>query len=327
MRYTQSLLIVSVAIVASAAQPRSGQAEFRFTVTADPQGNTTGFGNVLAAINNVVSGPGTFHITVGDLIFVTGDISKSRDVIDQYFGQDYLWYVLTGNHDVADIDWLRDEYQNGNGKRTPLKQFTLKNGPAGTEETTFSWDHENAHFVFLNEFWDGVSDTGADGDIVPELYEWLASDLAANQQPLTFVFGHEPAFPYIRHIGDSLDAHPEHRDAFWQLLEDYDVTAYICGHTHYYSAHRGNEDGVGHVWQINPASSGFGRAAGPDMFLDVQVDSSSAVFTAYEKSGTSWVLRDTVVIPEPSSITLMGIAFAGLVCGTRCGRGNWLVSV
>ena len=289
------------------------QADFRFTITADPQGNLAGFGSVLGAINDVVGGPGVFHITAGDLLFVTGEIAKSREVIDQYFGEDYLWYVLTGNHDVADIDWLRDEYNNGNGTRVPLKQFTYENGPDGSRETTFSWDYQNAHFVFLNEFWDGVSDTGADGDIVPALRDWLAADLASNQQPLTFVFGHEPAFPYLRHIGDSLDQFPEHRDAFWQLLEDHDVTAYVCGHTHYYSTHQGNKDRVGDVWQINPASAGFGRAAGPDMFLDVQVTDAGAVFAAYEKQTTGeWRLRDTVVVPEPPGIGLLSVALVAL---------------
>lgn len=314
----RSLVVSAVAILALSTSPRPLPAEFRFTVTADGQGNTDGFGQVLGAINDLVGGPGAFHITAGDLIFYIGNISNSRQVVDEHFGEDFLWYVAPGNHDVADMVWLRSEYHDGNGKRAPLKDFTKGNGPEGTKETTYSWDYENAHFVVLNEFWDGTSDIGADGNIVPELYDWLAADLAANQQPVTFVIGHEPAFPYVRHVGDSLDAYPENRDAFWQLLEDHDVTAYICGHTHYYSTHRGNKDGVGDVWQINPAAAGFGRASGPDMFLDVLVGDTSVVFSAYENAD-GWHVVDTVVIPEPSGILMLAIALAtiGCVAGTR----------
>ena len=147
---------------------------------------------------------------------------------------------------------------------------------------------------------------------MPELYDWLAADLASNQQPLTFIFGHEPAFPYERHVGDSLDAHPEHRDAFWQLLEDHGVTAYICGHTHYYSTHKGNKDGIGDVWQINPAAAGFGRASGPDMFIDVAVRGTNVTFSAYENAD-GWHLIDTVVIPEPSAITLFCMGLLAIV--------------
>ena len=139
-------------------------------------------------------------------------------------------------------------------------------------DTIFTWDYENAHFVFLNQYWDGVSDTGANGDIVPELLDWLVADLEANRRPFTFVFGHEPAVPFFRRGGDSLDAHPTHRDAFWQTLEDHDVTAYICGHTHFYSAHQGDRHGNGDVWQISLAAAGFAGMGGPDMFLEVFVE-------------------------------------------------------
>ena len=54
----------------------------------------------------------------------------------------------------------------------------------------------------------------ADGDIVPELRNWIDIDLAASTQTHKFVFVHEPAFPANRHVGDSLDLYPANRDAF-----------------------------------------------------------------------------------------------------------------
>ena len=62
------------------------------------------------------------------------------------------------------------------------------------------------------------------GDIKPALLSWLQNDLAATNKPFIFVFVHEPPFPYSHHVGDSLDAHPTNRDAFWSLLESKKVT-------------------------------------------------------------------------------------------------------
>jgi hypothetical protein len=66
-------------------------------------------------------------------------------------------------------------------------------------------------------------------------YDWLASDLAATTADHIFVFGHEPAYPVGPHLGNSLDAYPAERDAFWQLLVDHEVDIYFAGHEHLYN--------------------------------------------------------------------------------------------
>ncbi len=183
-----------------------------------------------------------------------GDIDPPSGVYDDlitYVGSDYLWYPVTGNHEAetpSDMDWLRSFNSGGN---------TLKNvvniGPLGSEETAFSFDYGNAHFVILNEYFDGVSDVGTDGDIVTALYTWLNEDLSANSKPVVFVIGHEPAYPLpdeesgrLRHESDSLNKYVIRRDDFWALLESHEVKAYICGHTHNYSTEK-----FGSVWQID----------------------------------------------------------------------------
>jgi hypothetical protein len=138
-------------------------------------------------------------------------------------------------------------------------------------------------------FWDGVTDANAVGDIIPALRTWLANDLQNTNKPFIFVFVHEPAFPYNHHYGDSLDAYPTNRDAFWSLLESHKVTALFVCHTHYYSKHRGDKRGhtydypainswrtqdpnvdalYGSVWQIDLGNSGMnpgGYTAGPTL--------------------------------------------------------------
>ena len=232
---------------------------FHFTATSDQRDIDNGreiYGRVLHSINTVVGGPGVFHVSVGDVDYATG---SSRAAIDANFGPNFPWYGVVGNHDAentdyADVNWLRTEYTSGHNGRTPLKDIFTTNagpggpGPAGSAETTYSWDYGNAHFIVLNCYWDGNSDSsihmsssGYDqcGDIKPALLSWLQNDLAATHKPFIFVFVHEPPFPYNHHVGDSLDAHPDNRDAFWSLLESKKVSAVFCGHTHYYFKHRG----------------------------------------------------------------------------------------
>ena len=67
----------------------------------------------------------------------------------------------------------------------------------------------------------------------------------------------------VRHDGDSLDQYPANRDRFWTLLEDTGVTAYVCGHTHNYSAKK-----FGLVWQVDSGHArGLGDTGAPSTFL------------------------------------------------------------
>lgn len=274
--------------------------EFHFTVGADPRSNHEEFREVLQSINTNLGDEGAFHISVGD---VDGTVGENRAVIDDEFGVDAAWWPLVGNHETdtdADIEWLRNEYDNANGSgdRTALKNLIVNEGPTGTKSVMYSWDEGNAHFVALNEYWDGgpvegtggdrtKDDTAASGDVVAELRTWLAADLAATTKDHIFVFGHEPAFPEYRHVGDSLDAHTANRDAFWDILEDNDVAAYFCGHTHAFYTHLGDVDGAGQVWQIdagnegNPSSGGDGHT-----YVDVVVTDGLVRFDVYREHGT-----------------------------------------
>jgi len=269
--------------------------DFHFTVTSDLHGGYSRFARVCDAVNRILGGAGAFHISAGDL---SGSITKNRSIIDRYFGKTALWYPVIGNHDLEDPRarrWLRNEFENGNSLRTPLKNLIKKAGPEGSSRTTYSWDYGSAHFVVLNVYWDGNrnegsgqgkgSDTAGKGDIAPALHRWLEEDLAACNKPFVFVFGHEPAFPRTRHEGDSLDANAKNRDAFWKLLETHHATAYVCGHTHYYSARKGDARNEGQVWQIS-AGSGGRRSSDGLTFLNFRVQDRAAWLEVYRDSGT-----------------------------------------
>jgi hypothetical protein len=292
---------------------------FHFTVTADMRGFHTDFGYLLQTIKDG-NGPGVFHISVGD---IDETIAENRAVIDDELGSTFLWYPIIGNHEAettTDMTWLRDEYNNGNGLRTALKNFTNQDGPTGTVETTYTWNYGRAHFVVLNEYWNGGtaagSDVVTDGDIVQELYDWLSANLADDDRPpLVFIFGHEPAFPQNRHFGDSLDKYPSNRDAFWALLEDEHVQVYFCGHTHFYSKHQ--EEG-GNVWQFDAGNAGNDTNGNGFTYFDVVVSNNRVTVNVYRDSDgagpgtfTLYESVDTLKWESYSSQWVQGDSFSG----------------
>jgi predicted phosphodiesterase len=159
----------------------------------------------------------------------------------------------------------------------------VRGGPTGSDETCYSFDYFDVHFIVLNEYYDGISDGGADGDVVDELHTWLVNDLEENKKPIVLVFGHEPAYPQpdeesgrLRHENDSLNAYSAHRDRFWSTLENYGVLAYICGHTHNFSIV--NIDGI---WQIDAGHArGTGDTGARSTFILFTVWNDGSVYSS-----------------------------------------------
>jgi hypothetical protein len=210
----------------------------------------------------------------GDFMLSPGDIDPPgaiRATLDKYFGADYIWYPVVGNHEAEtpeDMEWLRAWGSNA-------IPGLVRRGPPGCETTTFSFTHRGAHFVVLNQYYDGKKDNGnSRGNVVDELYEWLKADLEANRKRTVFVVGHEPIRPMpdmdngrLRHEKTSLNANPENNRRFHELLRAHNVKAYFCAHTHNTSLT--NLDGV---WQIDSGHArGRGDPGASSTFLKVHV--------------------------------------------------------
>ncbi|MBN2149612.1 MAG: metallophosphoesterase [Anaerolineales bacterium] len=264
---------------------------FTFAVTADmreyagPGAYDTSqyFRGAMEAI--AAHGPTVFMVS-------PGDIDPPANVywtITQTLGLDYPWYPVVGNHETEtpeDMVWLR-----------AFEYGMVNPGPAGCPTTTYSFDHGSAHFVVLNEYCDQAGDTATSGDVPDYLYDWLAADLEATNQDLVFVFGHEPAFPQpdadngrLRHEYDSLNQFPDNRDRFWSLLQDYRVAAYICGHTHNYSAVK-----IDGVWQLDAGHSrGLGDTGARSTFILVYVQDGIVTYDTYrdDAAGGAYLLMD-----------------------------------
>ncbi len=242
-----------------------------------------------------------------------GDVDPPSGVlwtITRTLGTEFLWYPAVGNHEVEtpeDMAWLR---QYGSALTAP-DGAPVRPGPPGCPTTTYSFDYENVHFVVLNVYCDAAGDAVTDGDIPDHLYNWLAADLAATDRPHIFVFGHEPAYPQpdadtgrTRHMEDSLNAYPARRDRFWNLLRERGVRAYICGHTHNYSAVQ-----VDGIWQLDAGHArGMGDTGAPSTFILIRVDGPSVVFETYRDfGGGAYTMTGSGLLAAPFMLYLPAV--------------------
>jgi hypothetical protein len=121
---------------------------------------------------------------------------------------------------------------------------------------TYSFDVGQVHFAVIN-----TDPVGYDAHAP---VAWLTADLSAARAAGAtrfFVFGHKPAYswfyplvsgaPSTKLNGLDVPVDRGGRDAFWQLVEQYQAT-YFCGHEHLYHA----SQPLGRAWQVIVGSGG-----------------------------------------------------------------------
>lgn len=250
-----------------------------------------------------------------DFIVTPGDIDPPDDTfytIREVFTADVPWYPVVGNHELPGAG--EEAYLGANMEY--LRAYPLgavSPGPSGCPQTTYSFDRGQAHFVVLNEYCTAAGDNHINGDVSDSLYNWLAADLAATDQEFIFIFGHEPAYPQpdadvgvLRYLGGGLDKYPEHRDRFWSLLRAFNVTAYICGHTHTYSA-----ENLYGVWQIDTGHArGAADETAPSTAVVIKINSLGKVLLQTyrtESPGGDYMLKHYGLLNEKIHLPLMMI--------------------
>jgi predicted phosphodiesterase len=256
--------------------------EFTFAAMSDSRGKYNGVNEpVLSAlVNHLVE-----NQPEAKFLFFMGDMANgSKDNPEQTYNQllhwkkvmapvynnpnmiwPYIWPTV-GNHEI--------QHREDENNFRRVFQDVFMNGPDDEKGLTYSFDYNNVHFVSVTtDRWyygdaDDTTDDSRDWHYIKHL-DWLESDLkeARNRNAnYIFVFGHEMPFPIGGHLRDGLPFlgmdfkfpidstrqwYLDQRNKFWNLMKEYKVAAYICGHEHIYG--RESVDGV---YQIIAGSSG-----------------------------------------------------------------------
>ena len=312
MRPTRWFLVrvaLSIFILFAASGPLYS-ASFSFAVLGDSQGDSHHDINVpvlSGLVSDVLETNAGFVFCTGDLVygefgtFLTATLAEQlthwRDIMAPIYNANFYGakvYAGPGNHEIKDA-----------GSETVWQSVfgdLPANGPAGETYMTYSFDFLNAHFIML--------DTERAGSPHTVNQTWLAADLAATEAKHIFVFGHEPAFPVGLHAGSSLNAFPDERDAFWNLLVQYHVDIYFCGHEHLY-----DHQEVDGVQQVIAGSAGAPyQAYGGDFYNYVLVTVDGAKVSV-EIIDDQQTLRDHFEfarpVPLPAAAWLLGV---GVLC-------------
>jgi 3',5'-cyclic AMP phosphodiesterase CpdA len=211
---------------------------FRFVTTSDSHVSAEKdpnavFGYVVSRIDGLSPRPDLW-IFGGDAY---DDASDSADAMAQWQAWKYIIdpisdipvYPAIGNHD-ANIyyhDW------DGAGPFRASWPDLPQNGPAGYKGTVYALRHQNAIFCVVNTNLYYPSTYSARFKVDQAQRDWLAAVLDTTTAIHRFVIGHVEAWPPSDGGGNSsLQWNPADRDAFWQVMADGGVQAYVCGHIH-----------------------------------------------------------------------------------------------
>ena len=232
--------------------------EFSFVAIGDSQGADwngdlmagRGYKYAQAALNQAVADTGN-----PAFILHTGDITEHGTKQSQWnyyfkalgdFGKTIPHFAAVGNHDVwadstneapgsADNFDLHFNHPNNGGSAAFAKDVVERvdayNHPSSSslvrnlDETTYSFNYGNVHFVVLNT---GAYDKAVgpiDKIIIEAQTEWLINDLEANKDAeWTILMMHEPLYHRLESYTRLEGIH--------KVIEEYGVDLAILGHSH-----------------------------------------------------------------------------------------------
>ena len=270
---TVTLLLLSNLLIAQG---------FKFVAMSDSRGSDNGVNTpVLSALVNHMLETNhdiKFVVFAGDMVNghrhdpdrTKRELLHWKEVMAPVYNHpSIVWpgvWPAVGNHEIRHRDHednFRDVFQD-----------VYMNGPKEQKGLSYSFDFGNSHFCVMNTdawYYGDLSDTTDDR---PDWHyikymDWVENDLkSAKERGIKhiFTFSHEMPFPIGGHLRDGLPNlgrnfkgdvdstrqwYLDRRDAFWNLMQEYDADAHICGHEHTY----GRQE-VNGVFQVLNGSSG-----------------------------------------------------------------------
>ncbi len=289
-----AIIILITSCTSGEKLKNSNDKPFSFILVADTRNYTGDNEDYFRGACEAIKEIDTFRFIISP-----GDIDPPDSVlytIHKYIGKDIIWYPVVGNHETetaSNMEWIRNYNKGGN-----TLPYIVNEGPESCNETTYSFDYMNTHFVILNEYCTDSCDDCTKGDIPEVLINWLQNDLKKTKMSNILVFGHEPAYPLpdvesqrFRHSHDCLNQHPDNRDRFVKLLQDNNVVAYIVGHTHDYSIAK-----INNLWHVDVGHArGTADKGARSTFVKINVNGDNIDYETYRlnfKTG-KYELSDT----------------------------------
>jgi hypothetical protein len=260
---------------------------FSFAVLADPRNYGDTWTNALLEIRDRKCNRDPIF-SPAELIVVAGDMdplaSRDKDFRQVFTNADTrpIFLPVIGNH----------EFDNGGESFRYARDVLIPSIPRVARRHAGSCDYyldfRNVRIFSI----DGYTDIGNDGVINDEGRLWVEQVIKATPSSIDHIFisFHEPAFPRIRHVGDSFDQDAEKRNAFWRMLVEHGdrVRAVFVGHTHFYSRMRvldpagaaannpqAYPDEDGGIYQVIAGASGQGSL---NTIVNVQIEGKNVLF-------------------------------------------------
>ncbi len=187
---------------------------FRFLVMGENEGVNPVFETIL---NEAKGRQAAFLVHVADLTPRSdpADFAKVHELLETL---PFPYYTAVGNNDIVG-DPERSRY------RSVFSTAALGLEPSA--HTYYSFTHENAHFIVLDN---------ADRKVgfSEEELAWLQADLQSNQARWTFLFFHRPIqVPFSEFYGDDETAASRaSNEAFLSIIGAYPITHIYTGHLH-----------------------------------------------------------------------------------------------
>ncbi len=200
---------------------------FTFIVLGDNRSGDDTYRKIVAMI---VERKPDFVVNTGDMIAKPGDRGQWAKFWEMSKPVTVPYFLSVGNHDVH--------------AKVPRSEKTYRDEvDLPGNKLYYSFTAGNSLFVVLDSCLEGQEKR-----ITGEQLAWLEGVLANSRQKHKFVFLHHPLYTDLgkgHHAHDSLDKHPDSRDAVETLFVKYRVDAVFAGHEHYYQ--RRTVDGILHI--------------------------------------------------------------------------------
>jgi hypothetical protein len=200
---------------------------FTFLYLGDSQGSNSLFSRVIRKAFRSEQ-DAAFMIFSGDLVDGgTGGILQDDEWAEWYNAAGFI----TAEVPVAPVPGNHEYYNPFERQRRELNRywrpgFTLpENGPAGLEETAYTFDYQGVRFIFIDS-----DEMLRNDDYAMEQTSWVEKMLQDNQCRWTIMTFHHPLFSTYE-----MRDNKKIRDLLKPLIDTYHVDMVLTGHDHTYA--------------------------------------------------------------------------------------------